>query len=116
MLWVLCPLLVTAKYFLLLLTIMFNGKSPKGKLLPTGVNDQPFGRLTRLSSSCCKVCACMVMVKNKQQQITKDLIYKGLGKNNCWKISKGLLNDEEKHLTKEKKSRTTTRNTTFRGD
>ena len=41
---VLCPLLVTAMYFLELDTAMFKGRSPSGRLVPTGVRLQPLGK------------------------------------------------------------------------
>jgi hypothetical protein len=39
----LCPLLVTANNFLLGDTAIFKGKSPNGKLFPTGLRLQPLG-------------------------------------------------------------------------
>jgi hypothetical protein len=42
MLWVLCPLLVTANNLLDGEISMFKGKSPRGKERPAGVKDQPF--------------------------------------------------------------------------
>src|SRR4029079_16043564 len=59
MLCTLCPLLVTAKYFLVGETAIFNGRSPSGKLLPTGVRLQPFGNFTAVGKfvfSCDKHC------------------------------------------------------------
>ena len=40
-----CPLLVTAIQLPVLLTAMFNGKSPKPKDFPTGLSFQPLGRV-----------------------------------------------------------------------
>jgi hypothetical protein len=41
-------------YFFVADTAIFNGKSPKGKLFPTGVSDQPLGRCTLFNSNCAK--------------------------------------------------------------
>ena len=41
MLWYPCPLLVTAMYLPVLLTSMFNGRSPSAKEVPAGFNFQP---------------------------------------------------------------------------
>jgi hypothetical protein len=46
MLCALTPLFVTATYFLLWLTAIFKGKSPKEKDFPAGLNFQPLGRET----------------------------------------------------------------------
>src|SRR4051812_32900433 len=46
MLCTLCPLFVTATYFPVLLTAIFRGRSPRGRLLPTGVRLQPLGSFT----------------------------------------------------------------------
>src|SRR5204862_1970825 len=48
----LCPLLVTAIIFLFGEIAIFNGRSPNGRLLPTGVRLQPLGRPIRFDSSC----------------------------------------------------------------
>src|ERR1700712_3506366 len=44
------PLFVTARYFLEGDTIRFNGRSPSGIELPTGVRLHPFGNKTRLAT------------------------------------------------------------------
>ena len=49
---VLCPLFVTATNLPDLLTTMFKGRSPKGKLLPAGERLQPFGSVILLSENC----------------------------------------------------------------
>src|SRR5258708_1436106 len=50
MVWVLCPLLVTAANFRDRLTAIFRGRSPSDRLVPAGVRDQPLGRRTLLLS------------------------------------------------------------------
>src|SRR5579871_5257615 len=55
---VLCPLLVIAMYFFDELTAMDSGRSPRGKLWPTGVSDHPLGSVILLltASFFCEGC------------------------------------------------------------
>jgi hypothetical protein len=57
--------LVTAINFLDVETAIFNGRSPSGKLLPTGVRLQPLGRPTRFASSSGVVCEKRLAAKSK---------------------------------------------------
>ena len=70
MVWVLCPLLVTASHFLLWLMVIFNGRSPNRILLPTGVNDHPLGSFTLFFSKSASVCA-DEMTKDSRQPVNK---------------------------------------------
>jgi hypothetical protein len=43
---------------------MFSGRSPRGKFLPYGERDQPFGSLTG-SGTCAKIAVAMVIAQKK---------------------------------------------------
>src|SRR5690242_14812866 len=69
MVCVLCPLLVTASHFLLLLTTRLRGRSPRVIFFPAGVNDQPFGSPTLFDSRSANVWA---LEKLKVKNATMD--------------------------------------------
>ena len=62
----LCPLLVTAIIFFDLLTAIFKGRSPNGKLLPAGLRLQPLGSVTSF-------CATTAVDKKRKAIQKKDI-------------------------------------------
>jgi len=62
---------------------MLRGRSPNGRLLPAGVSDQPFGRLTLLLSSVFKSCyLALININNAGKRNNKifNVDYFELGK------------------------------------
>jgi hypothetical protein len=74
MLWTLTPLFVTAISFFDGDMAMFNGRSPNGKLSPTGVKLHPFGKCTRFDSSASFDCADTIWQQSSNKKRIRFLI------------------------------------------